>query len=278
MAEAARRKVSRSARVADRVVGLVLGIGGSFAPFALASTMIWLLFQADLTAAGGDWGRVLGWMRGSATLGMVALVAATPLAITGALLGRSSEFVRMHLRVASAVPLAVPAFLLLHWTAPWMSKTYGVPAQHPAWASAALALGMIAPLWLILSDALDRGFEISSGAYALGATSAQVLRTLVLPSSLSGLVAALLRGVSRAMGETMVVLLISGNFASGWGGASGAASVGAALVLDLPEARPGGILWTDLMRGGLLLSGLTVFVYALSDGIDRHARSTSGPG
>jgi len=263
--------------LADRFAGIVLGVGGSFAPFALGAAMVWLFWQADLFHPLADWSRVGGWLRGSVSLGIVALAGAAPFAITGALLGRGSGLARAHLRMVAAVPFAVPAFLLLHWTAPWISQRFGVPVQHPFWACLALSIGMVPPLWLILSDALERGEEIASAAYALGATPSQVMRTLILPASWPGLVAALLRGLSRAMGETMAVLLVSGNYASAWGGAGGAATVGAALVLDLPEARPGGALWVDLMRGGFLLSVLTVSVYAVSDRIERRFRFRGQP-
>ena len=203
-------------------------------------------------------------------LGILALVAAAPFAIAGALLGRDSERVRLQLRIVAAVPLAVPAFLFLHWTAPWAHRALGVPALHPVWAGLALAIGMVPSLWLILSDALERGSSLSPGAYALGATSSQVLRTLVIPASFPALVAALLRGLSRALGETMAVLLVSGAIASAFGGAhDGAATAGAALALELPRATVGSALWTDLLRAGLLLTLLTVSVYAISERIER---------
>jgi phosphate transport system permease protein len=262
--------VSASARRADRLAGFVLGVGGSFAPFALVSTMGWLLFQAVSGREDGDWLRVLFWLKGSILLGVLALVVAAPVAIGGALLGRESERVRAHLRIVAAVPLAVPAFLFLHWTAPWAQKMWGWPALHPGWAGSALAIGMIPSLWLILSDALERGGALAPGAYALGASPSQVLRTLVLPASLPALVAGLLRGLSRSLGETMAVLLVSGTVSTRWGGPNdGATTAGAALALELPQAPPGGPLWTDLMRAGLLLAVLTVTVYAVSERIDR---------
>ena len=273
MAEAIRRKVPGSVRRADRLAGALLGAGGSFAPFALVSAIVWLFFQAQLFGTGGDWSRVLGWLRGSVALGAGALALAAPLSVAGALLSRGHRLERMHLRVVASIPLAVPAFLLLHLIAPWASQEWGVPAQHPNWAVLALAIGMVAPLWSILSDALERNDELASAAFALGATPSQVMRTLVVPASLPGLAAALLRGWSRAMGETMAVLLVSGNYESVWGGSAGAATVGAALVLDLPEAGAGSGLWVDLMRGGFLLSVLTVLGYALSDRIERTIRT-----
>jgi phosphate transport system permease protein len=147
----------------------------------------------------------------------------------------------------------------------------GVPALHPVWAGLALAIGMVPSLWLILSDALERGTSLAPGAFALGASPSQVLRTLVIPASFPALVGALLRGLSRAMGETMAVLLVSGAIASTWGGSrDGSATAGAALALELPRAPTGGALWTDLLRAGLLLTLLTVSVYAVSERIERR--------
>lgn len=249
----------------------MLGVGGSFAPFALVSTIGWLLYQAWPGAGSGDWFRVMEWLRGSVLLGVFALVAAAPFAIGGALLGRDSERVRSHLRIVAAVPLAVPAFLFLHWTAPWAFREWGWPALHPVWAGLALAIGMVPSLWLILSDALGRGAALAPGAYALGASPSQVLRTLVIPASFPALVAGLLRGLSRALGETMAVLLVAGTAAAGWGGSRDAAfTAGAALALEFPRAPQGSALWTDLMRAGLLLSVLTVSVYAISERIERR--------
>lgn len=268
MAELLRRRVPDSVRKADRIAGAVLGIGGSFGPFALGAAIVWLLVQADPFGSAGDWAKVVGWLRGSISLGIAALVCAAPFSVAGALLSDGGRRDAAYLRTVSSVPLAVPAFLLLHWIAPWASQAWGVPAQHPVWAIAALAAGMVAPLWVFLDDALHRDDDLASAAYALGATRSQVVRTLVLPASLPGLAAALLRGLSRAMGETMVVLLVSGNFVGAWGGASGAATMGVALVLDLPEAMAGSPQWVDLMRGGFLLSLCAVALYAVSDRIE----------
>ena len=272
------RRVPASARRADRVAGLVLGMGGSFAPFALVSTMGWLLWQARPSADLGDWGRVFGWLQGSAALGMVALVLAAPFAVSGALLGGNGPRIRLPLRVVAAVPLAVPAFLFLHWTGPWALRGFGIPALHPLWASLALAIGMVPSLWLILADALERGRNLAAGAYALGATPAQVLRTLLLPASLPSLAAALLRGFSRALGETMAVLLVAGSGASLWGGADGAVTAGAALALDLPRAAPGGALWIDLLRAGFLLAVAAVVLYAVAERIERRAARARSAG
>ena len=277
MAEASRRKVPDSVRRADWIAGAVLGLGGSFGPFALGAAIVWLLFQADPFGRGGDWAKVAAWLRGSMGIGAAALTCALPFSVAGVLLSRGGRFEKTYLRTIAAVPLAVPAFLLLHAFGPWASQRWGVPALHPVWAVLALALGLIAPLWGVLADALERDPDWTSAAFALGATHAQVMRTLILPVSLPGLVAALLRGLSRAMGETMVVLLVSGNFAGPWGGASDAVTVGVALVLELPETRPGSPAWVDLMRGGFLLSLLAVALYAVSDRIERNRSSRTRP-
>lgn len=66
----------------------------------------------------------------------------------------------------------------------------------------------------VSEDALQAaGRELREGSYALGATRAETLVKVVLPASISGIFSAVLLGVMRALGETMVVLMASGNAA-----------------------------------------------------------------
>ena len=82
--------------------------------------------------------------------------------------------------------------------------------------NASLILGIMAlpTVVSVAEDALQAaGREIREGSYALGATRSETLLRVVLPASLSGLAAAVILGVMRAVGETMVVWMASGNAA-----------------------------------------------------------------
>jgi len=269
MVERRVRRVPLSARVADLVAGAVLRLGGWLAPLVLALSAAWLAAQALKGSGTSDWGRVFGWVAGSMVLGTCGVLLALLPAFAGALLSRPARL-GAFARSTAALPLSVPAFVILHQLAPAVSQTTGLPAQHPVWAVLALGWGMAMPLWLSFSDALERRTipRWTEGALALGAHPRQILTSLTLPSARPGLGASLLRAVARASGETMAVLLVSGNFSSFLGGADGSATAGVALVLDLPEALPGGDLWRDLMRGALLLSLWAMALHAVAQRLD----------
>jgi len=260
----AHRSVPRSARIAEAFAGAILRSGGWVAPLVLFFSAGWLAWQAA-SGRGEDWGRVFGWFAGSAVLGVAGICLALPPALAGALLSRRIPMATFA-RIASAMPLSVPAFMILRRLGPMVSQAWGVPAQHPAWAVVALGWGLAMPLWIAFADALERQTvrEWVDGALALGANPQRILWTLSLPAALPSMGAALMRAVARASGETMAVLLVSGNFSSSWGGADGASSVGVALALDLPEATGGGGLWTDLLRGAVLLSLWTMTLHGLA--------------
>jgi ABC-type molybdate transport system permease subunit len=265
MAERRIRSVPASVRATDLVASAVLRSGGWIAPLVLASSAAWLVAQTLGNGKPGGWSRVLGWVAGSAALGTTGVLLATGPALAVALLSRHIRASSL-IRSTAALPLAVPAFVLLHLVAPWISETTGLPARNPAWAVLALAWGMGMPLWLAFSDALDRKTIQSwtEGALALGAHPGQILTNLSLPAARPGLLAALLRAVARASGETMAVLLVSGGFSS----TGGSPTAGVALVRDLPNALHGGELWCDLMRGALLLGLWAMALHAIAQRLD----------
>ncbi len=87
----------------------------------------------------------------------------------------------------------------------------GVNALNASIILAAMALPTIVS---VSEDALQAcGRELREGSYALGATRAETLIKVILPASASGIFSAVLLGVMRALGETMVVLMASGNAA-----------------------------------------------------------------
>lgn len=87
----------------------------------------------------------------------------------------------------------------------------GVNALNASIILGAMALPTIVS---VSEDALQAaGRELREGSYALGATRAETLVKVILPASISGIFSAVLLGVMRALGETMVVLMASGNAA-----------------------------------------------------------------
>jgi phosphate transport system permease protein len=125
-----------------------------------------------------------------------------------------------------------------------------------------LALG-VAALPLVFSVAEDALLLVprahAQAAFALGATRWQALTTVILPAAGSGLFAAGMLGFMRCFGETMIVLMASGNTAiAGFDPLSGLRSLGADIALGMPDAAPTSAAWRDLLIAALMLLALNV--------------------
>jgi phosphate transport system permease protein len=150
------------------------------------------------------------------------------------------------------------------------------PASPWNAALVGLALGMAA-VPLVFSVSEDALFLVprahTDAAFALGATRWQALTTVLLPAAGSGLVAAALLGFSRCLGETMIVLMASGNTPiAGFDPLAGLRSISADLALGMPEAEPASGAYRSLLLAALLLLVLTLCVSALADAVRERLR------
>jgi phosphate transport system permease protein len=119
------------------------------------------------------------------------------------------------LEVLAGVPTVVYGYFALTFMTPVLRAIFGQnTVQIYNTASAGIVMGiMILPLIASMSEdalaAVPRALR--EGAYGLGATRLETATRVVLPAALSGIVAALIVGVSRAVGETMIVALAAGS-------------------------------------------------------------------
>lgn len=110
-----------------------------------------------------------------------------------------------------AVSFILPEVIVPLWPGDFLGGAEGKPFMALA---AGLGIGlMIVPIIASLSDdamrAVPRGLH--EGAYALGATRAKVATRVIFPAALSGIVASIVLAISRAVGETMIVVLAAGS-------------------------------------------------------------------
>lgn len=155
--------------------------------------------------------------QGSTLLCVGALVAGTPVAgisslIAGGLI--AEKLCGGHLRILFIGLCALPLFGLLALVAYWLS---GVPISSGTNAlNVSVILGIMAlpTIVSVSEDALQAvGPELRMGSYGLGATRAETLILTVIPAASSGICAGIILGIMRALGETMVVWMASGNAA-----------------------------------------------------------------
>lgn len=151
---------------------------------------------------------------------LIAMLVALPLGLSAAIYLSEYASHRMRgilkpiLEVLAGVPTVVYGFFALTFMTPLLQRIFGrdtVDFQNVA--SAGIVMGiMIVPIISSMSeDALSAvPRSLREAAYGLGATRLEVATRVVLPAALSGIVAAFIVGVSRAIGETMIVAIAAG--------------------------------------------------------------------
>jgi phosphate transport system permease protein len=152
----------------------------------------------------------------------IAIAVAVPLGLGAALYlseyagTRARKVLKPVLEVLAGIPTVVFGFFALSFVTPNVLRPLfdGIGIFNAL--SAGLVIGiLIIPIIASLSeDALTAVPQaMRDGALALGATRTRVARKVVLPAALSGIIASFVLGVSRAIGETMVVVIAAGSLA-----------------------------------------------------------------
>jgi phosphate transport system permease protein len=156
---------------------------------------------------------------GSLWVTIVALLVSVPLGITGATYisefsgGALKDVLKSVVEFLAAVPSVVYGLLGLAVLSEPIRRLFGLPSGLNALVAGIVVGIMALPTVLTISeDALHAVPEdLRQGSLALGNTRWQTVRKVVVPAASSGIFAATMLGVGRAMGETMVVLLLAGN-------------------------------------------------------------------
>ncbi|HSF93348.1 MAG TPA: ABC transporter permease subunit, partial [Paracoccaceae bacterium] len=124
------------------------------------------------------------------------------------------------LEVLAGIPTVVYGFFAAITLAPAI-RTAGEAMGLSVASESALAAGVVMGIMIIpfissLSDDVINAVpqSLRDGSYGLGATKAETIRQVVLPAALPGIVSAIMLGVSRAVGETMIVVMAAGQGAN----------------------------------------------------------------
>ena len=165
---------------------------------------------------------ILPLLAGTVTVTLIALIVAMPLGTMAAIWlseyapHRLREIVKPTLELLGAVPTVVYGYFALLFVTPLLQNALariGIELPGFNMLSAGLVIGiMIIPYVSSLSeDAMHAvPMHIREGSYAMGATRMQTAWGVVVPSSFSGITAAYILGISRGLGETMVVAVAAG--------------------------------------------------------------------
>ncbi len=200
---------------------------------------------------------------GTLKVTLLSLLISVPIAVLAAVYvsqyagKRAREVLKPAIELLASVPSVVLGFFALMILATLVQDAFGLTYRlNVIVASIALSLAVIPLVFTMSEDALSAvPRELSAGALALGARKHQVVLRVILPAALPGIAAAVILGMGRAIGETMVVLMASGNAAviDLWNPASSARTVTATIAAELGEVTQGDPHWRVLFLLGTLL-------------------------
>lgn len=211
---------------------------------------------------------ILPLVAGTLTVAAVALIVAVPLGLITAIYlsefapHKVRETVKPFLELLEGVPTVVYGFFALMFVTPLLQYFFpSLPGFNML--SPGIVIGvMIIPYVSSVSEDAMRAVPMSlrEGSYAMGATRFQTAVKVVLPAAVSGVVAAFILGISRAIGETMVVAVAAGqqpNFT--FNPTEPAATITAYIVqVALGDLPHGSIGYQSIFAAGLVLVLMTL--------------------
>lgn len=168
------------------------------------------------------------------------------------------QFLKPAVQLLAGIPSIIYGFFGLVVLVPLAGRLFDVSGKNILTASLLLGI-MILPTVISISESAIRAVPRSyyEGARSLGATHEEAVFTSVVPASKSGILAGVVLGIGRAVGETMAVIMICGNQpAVPEGILSGVRTLTANIVLEMGYAA-------DLHREALIATAVVLFVFIL---------------
>jgi len=205
---------------------------------------------------------------GSLKATLVALLFSVPLALGAAIYvsqlttPRLREFLKPAIEMLAGIPSVVLGFFALIVMATVLQKVFGYQSRLNAFvAGIALGLAIIPVVFSIAEDALTSvPRSYTQAALALGSSKWQAAWSIVLPAAIPGVFAAVVLGFGRAIGETMIVLMASGNASIvSWDLFDSTRTMTATIAAELAETVFGGQHYRILFMLGVFLFVMTFF-------------------
>jgi phosphate transport system permease protein len=283
-------------RIGEKAVHLTRRLGGSIedaGEWDWREEVSWLdsasaFFFGTEWRAGSSWRQVFGLLpliTGTLLVSMIAMLVAVPLALAAAVYvnqlatRREQTLIKPSIEMIQAIPSVVLGFfgvvvlgdLLMELSASsWLSWLPGFPVtERLNLLNAGLLLSLMAvpTVFTLCEDALHQvPRSLSEASLALGASRISTVGKVVIPAAFSGIVAGVLLGFGRVIGETMVVLLVAGNRISmpDWGSGLALFTHPGHTLTGVIADEMGHVTTGTLHYRALFLLGLILFVISLA--------------
>ncbi len=204
---------------------------------------------------------------GSLKVTLIAMIFSVPISLAAAIYAAEfapswiRETIKPMVELLAGFPSVVLGFFALVVLASWIQDLFGFEYRLNAMvAGLALSLAVVPIIFTVCEDALSAvPRKLREASWALGATRAETVLYIILPAAAPGIFAAIVLGFGRAVGETMIVLMASGNAAvMSWSFADSARTLPSTIAAELGEAVFGSPHYRVLFFIGLLLFLITL--------------------
>ena len=177
--------------------------------------------RADQVGSSGAFG-IVPLVTGTLLITLIAMLIAGPVGLFAAIYmaeyasPRFRSFAKPILEVLAGIPTVVLGFFAALSLAPWIRETgtaLGLDVASESALAAGVVMGMmIIPFVSSLSDDIINAVpqSLRDGSYGMGATKSETIKKVVLPAAFAGIVSAFMLAISRAVGETMIVVMAAG--------------------------------------------------------------------
>lgn len=177
--------------------------------------------RADQAGSSGSFG-VIPVLLGTILITLIAMIVATPLGLYAAIYlsefssKKVRNFVKPVLEILAGIPTVVYGYFAVTSIAPILrvfGESIGLDVSSESALTAGIVMGiMIIPFVLSLSDDVISSVPnaLRDASLGLGSTKEEMISKVVLPAAFPGIISAVLLGISRAIGETMIVVMAAG--------------------------------------------------------------------
>jgi len=217
---------------------------------------------------------ILSLIVGSFLVTAGACVIAVPIGVMSALYISEiapkgvRDILKSFVELMAAIPSVVIGFVGMVTLVPLVRSVFDVPTGLTAFSGSIMLAFMAIPTIVTISEDAIRSvpWSYKEGALALGATKWQTIHRIVLKAAMPGIIAAIMLGIGRVVGETMAVMMITGNAAYIPNSIfEPVRTMTATIAAEMGETVRGGMHYRSLFAIGLVLFLITFAVNFIAD-------------
>jgi phosphate transport system permease protein len=216
---------------------------------------------------------IIPLITGSVLVTLLAIIIAVPFGIIGAVYisevasVREREFLKPFIEILAGIPSVVLGFFGLIVVAPFIKDLFGLSSGLNALTGSVLLAFMAIPTIMSISEDAIKSVPAAykEASLALGASKLETIWKVVVPAALSGIVASVMLGMGRVVGETMAVMMVTGNAAViSFNPFSSVRTMTATIAAEMGEVTFGSHHYMALFWVGIVLMLMTFLLNMVS--------------